>query len=126
MVAAPREARAQGREGVRGPKRKAPDESEGQPSDRNAKRQRGTEDQEPELIKLCFIVNNELSDRRFYAKGFDWAPKPTRADRHTYMYVSETRSWVRIGKNHTPILATGEDSARYMKDIKDLNLYDYP
>ncbi|KAJ7703379.1 hypothetical protein B0H14DRAFT_3526963 [Mycena olivaceomarginata] len=85
-------------------KRKAHPEGEGEDSERNPKRARKREIQEPRAeegpapLRMRFFVQDEMS-RIFYARGLERVVKSSRADRHTL--VDKQGEWVALRPHMT-------------------------
>ncbi|KAJ7900626.1 hypothetical protein B0H14DRAFT_2556086 [Mycena olivaceomarginata] len=102
-------------------KRKAHPEGEGEDSERNPKRAREREIQEPRAeegpapLRMRFFVQDEMS-RIFYARGLERVVKSSRADRHTL--VDKQGEWVALRPHMTPKLASAADAEVYMREVE--------
>ncbi|KAJ6526356.1 hypothetical protein B0H19DRAFT_1084459 [Mycena capillaripes] len=68
---------------------------------------------------------NDQQGRIFYAVGFDETDRPTRADKHTYVENPLSGKWERIPVGYTPICRTEDDHERYIKNVRELTLFEY-
>ncbi|KAJ7789113.1 hypothetical protein B0H14DRAFT_3503401 [Mycena olivaceomarginata] len=106
-------------------KRKAHPEGEGEDSERNPKRAREREIQEPRAeegpapLRMRFFVQDEMS-RIFYARGLERVVKSSRADRHTL--VDKQGEWVALRPHMTPKLASAADAEVYMREAPRASL----
>jgi hypothetical protein len=106
-------------------KRKAHPEGEGEDSERNPKRAREREIQEPRAeegpapLRMRFFVQDEMS-RIFYARGLERVVKSSRADRHTL--VDKQGEWVALRPHMTPKLVSAADTEVYMREVEHWGL----